>query len=172
MHGPGLICFLIVLLYSATLQANVQVEFFEDKPKDRFVISNTGNCNWRNLVVEIDLSQSAGGLIFDTSAAGAGVEVFQPFEVESGVIELLSADSVSDGDTGLVLKIPELLAGQSASFTIDVDDTLTRSERGKIRITGSEIQSGSISIRFDDMFEVQAVFDQDSKAAVLPPHCG
>ena len=76
---------IIAGISSAPVQADIVVNFVESAPKDRFVIENTGECEFENLVVEIDLSGSAGGLIFDTTATGAGVEVFQPFEVRGSV---------------------------------------------------------------------------------------
>ena len=48
----------------------------------------------QDLALEIDLTQSEGRLIFDTTATGAGVEVFQPFEVTHGNIALVSQDGV------------------------------------------------------------------------------
>ncbi|NEQ55361.1 MAG: hypothetical protein F6K11_35460, partial [Leptolyngbya sp. SIO3F4] len=112
--------------------AVVNVEFIESAPKDRFVITNMGSCTLTGLTLELDLSQSAGKLIFDTTATGAGVEVFQPFEVEAG--DIVPLGGVNDGDSKLALQIVSLAPGNRASFTIDVDDTLPRSELGQIRV--------------------------------------
>lgn len=90
----------------------VEIEFVESAPKDRFVIKNMGSCVLEELMIEFDLSQSAGMLIFDTTAAGAGVEVFQPFEVVEGDIVQLAVDGaddgVDDGDAALALNIANL----------------------------------------------------------------
>jgi len=96
--------------------------------------------------MNIDLTRSAGKLIFDTTASGAGVEVFQPFEVRSGEIELISGDKVVDGDRTLAVLIASLKSGESASFTIDVDDTMTNSELGMIRVSKSEISGSEVLV--------------------------
>ncbi len=160
----------LILLSIQLAQADVQVDFTESAPKDRFTIKNTGSCTLQDLTLIIDLSNSAGKLIFDTTASGAGVEVFQPFEVQEGDIQLISALAVNDGDTGLSLRIPKLLAGNTVSFTIDVDDTLPQSELGKIRVTGAEIAQSRLQVRAGKQAPVSALFGSDSKAiAVLKP---
>jgi len=65
------------LTFMASASANVEVRFVESAPKDRFVVKNLGNCDLRDLTLEVDLGSSQGQLIFDTTASGAGVEVFQ-----------------------------------------------------------------------------------------------
>ncbi len=131
------------------------------------MVINRGACPLGESTLELDLSASAGGLIFDTSATGAGVDVFQPFEVEAGDIVPL-ADSVNDGDSSLSLRIRSLEAGDRASFTIDVDDTLPSSELGQIRVAGSEI-SGAIAT-IASPTETTASFTEESLARV-PVRC-
>ena len=131
MTPPTLVA--VTLLTLCTIQsanANLQVNFIESAPKDSFVIKNIGNCNLANLTLEIDLNNSRGQLIFDTTATGAGVEVFQPFEVKTGQLTLISASSVDDGDKSLSVTVEELLPNASVSFTIDVDDTMPKSHLG------------------------------------------
>lgn len=165
------ILFFLLLLAGQTAQANVEVDFYESAPKDRFVIKNTGKCLLQDLTLEIDLTKSAGQLIFDTTATGAGVEVFQPFEVTKGNITLTSKASVKDGDTKLALSIPSLPSGKSVSFTIDVDDTLAVSELGKIRVTGSEIKNGMVRVNSTKQEPASALFGSDSKAIILQATC-
>lgn len=162
-----------------TTYANLQINFVESAPKDRFVIKNTGQCDLTNLTVEIDLSNSAGKLIFDTTATGAGVEVFQPFEVREGAIKLQSSDTVADGDKSLSVVIDELIADQSVSFTIDVDDTLPKSSLGQIRVAGSEMQGAQVRILTNDAlakestseFAMQAAFSADKIATITLDSC-
>ena len=85
--------FILAMFTGSAAQANVEIKFTESAPKDRFVIENTSKCDLNNMTLEIDLSQSAGRLIFDTTATGAGVEVFQPFEVTEGASLLTSPES-------------------------------------------------------------------------------
>ena len=149
----------------------VEIEFVESAPKDRFIITNAGACVLEELMVELDLSQSAGMLIFDTSAEGAGVEVFQPFEVEEGNIVQLATDSVNDGDTELALRNTDLSPGDMASFAIDVDDTLPKGELGQIRVTDSEISGATVGVTVGDSEMKLAEFDNGSLASVKLPVC-
>lgn len=153
------------------LHADIVVSFVESAPKDRFVVENRGACPFDDLIVEIDLSESAGRLIFDTTASGAGVEVFQPFEVAEGEVQLLSAAVVNDGDRVLTVKIQNLLPESTAVFTIDVDDQLPQSELGMIRVTGSEMENSLASITFWEEQLFTAVFNANSVAIVPSPAC-
>lgn len=162
---------LLVICFTKTAFANIEVTFIEGAPKDTFVIKNIGNCPLTNLTVKIDLSHSAGKLIFDTTATGAGVEVFQPFEVTNGSITLSSNNNVDDGDSSLILNIKNLAIKNLASFTIDVDDTLPISELGKIRVAGSEIKNGLVKIQSGNKTLGQGVFGSDSKATIFNKMC-
>ena len=162
-------CGLAVLL-AATAQANVDVHFSEGAPKDRFIISNSGECELKDLTVSFDLSTSQGKLIFDITGAGAGVEVFQPFETTEGSLSLAANSSVKDGDSKLSVQIKSLKPSKRASFTIDVDDTLTVSERGMIIVSGAEIKGGTVNIKIGNLKPATTVFGSDSKATV-PATC-
>ncbi len=161
----------VATLSLQSVYADIVVNFVESAPKDRFVITNNGNCEYSLLTMEIDLRNSAGRLIFDTTAAGAGVEVFQPFEVSQGQVRLLFADQVTDGDQMLSVEIKALLPNTSASFTIDLDDTLTESELGNIRISASEIMDGKVNVSYGTQPALSANFSSKSIAVVPAPEC-
>ena len=167
----SLFLFMPVLFIGQAAQANIEVTFVESAPKDRFVIKNTGKCLLQNLSLEIDLSKSAGRLIFDTTAIGAGVEVFQPFEVTEGSIAINPQRLLKDGDSKLSLLIEELASEKSASFTIDVDDTLPKSELGKIRVADSEIKNGLVEFSSTKSKTSSGIFGKDSKAIILLTPC-
>lgn len=157
-------------------QANIQVVFVESAPTDRFTIQNVGSCALRDLTVEIDLSLSAGKLIFDTVANGPGENVFQPFAVAESQSTLTLAHKVSDGDNRLSVVISSLQPEESASFTIDVDDTLSNSELRRTRISGSEIQQGLVivhgyHVRGHPLAPSQGSFDSQSTANITIPSC-
>ena len=157
------------LLLASIASADVKVRFVESAPKDRFVFENTGDCLLTDLQVRIDLANSAGRLIFDTTGTGAGVEVFQPFEVRSGQVALQG--QVRDGDTQLKITIAELASGERASFTIDVDDTLKNSALGNIRVAGSEIASGQVSLSADGEQTVTMPFSDKGTATIAMASC-
>ena len=158
------------LLLATSAQAGLEVVFTESAPKDRFTVTNTGDCALNNMNLEVDLSNSAGRLIFDTAKDGAGVEVFQPFEGGKGV-ELVSGDRVWDGDNRLSLSFKKLEAGARFSFTIDVDDSLPESELGKIRVADSEIQGAVIRLEATRIGKVSAEFGGESRAVIKAPLC-
>ncbi len=137
------------VIFHSTATATIKVQFIESAPKDSFVITNNSNAVLENITLTLDLSSSAGNLIFDTSASGAGVEVFQPFELSKGTINLSKGthqDGVEDGEQVLVLDIPALSPHDTVSFTIDVDDQLTQSALGQIRVTSGEMAGASVSL--------------------------
>lgn len=149
------------MLVAGPAVSGVTLAFVESAPKDRFIIQNTGDCASQATDVTIDLGPSAGKLIFDTTVTGAGVEVFQPFEVVAGGELLTSSITPLDGDSRVVLQFSTLPIGASFAFTIDVDDTLPASSLGQIRVAGSEI-AGAV-------FEVNgqtAVMDQTGRAEI------
>jgi hypothetical protein len=132
----------LLALTASQAFADVKVTFREGAPKDRFTIENTGNCPLGPLTVTIDLSGSAAGLVFDVTNRGAGVQVFQPFELVSGSANVIGNPSVRDGDNAVVLKLSALTKANPVAFTIDVDDT--KGSRA-ITVSGSEITGASFT---------------------------
>jgi len=160
----------ILLFLSGAVYSDITVSFIEGAPKDRFAIRNTGECPFKDLTLNVDLSSSTGNLIFDTTGSGAGVEVFQPFETDDG-IELVSSAMVQDGDKQLTIKVAELAPDTTVSFTIDVDDTLTNSELGQIRVGNSEIAGTQITVVSDNNPAATATIDNSSNTVVVMPDC-
>lgn len=162
---------LLICMTSASVFANVEIQFRDGAPKDKFTISNNSQCTLQDIQLNIDLTDSLGALIFDTTASGQGVEVYQPFEVTKGSITLASTNTVKDGDKQLPLFIQSIQANETASFTIDVDDTLTNSELGNIRVTSSEIANGTASLTLKGSETIKATFDNNGKAMVSIANC-
>lgn len=157
-----------MLLPTLNASANMQIKFVESAPKDWFAVTNTSDCNLSNIELTFDLTQSQGALIFDTTATGAGVEVYQPFSVRSGNLELVSGDNVADGDKTLTIMITDLKPAEVASFTIDVDDTLTKSELGNIRVSRSEIAGARVSLANSG---TTSVFDDSGATEMAVTQC-
>ncbi|MGR3636402.1 MAG: aggregation factor core [Shimia sp.] len=147
--------------------ADLSVRFVEGAPKDRFEIKNVGACALTASTIQLDLSTSRGALIFDVSNSGAGVEVFQPFEVVSGQDAFAEMPSVVDGQNAVDLKISKLNPGANIAFTIDVDDTLGARE---ITVTGSEIAGATVTQIGTDG-RTTAQFDSQARAQVADISC-
>ncbi|WP_415404596.1 aggregation factor core [Tateyamaria sp. SN3-11] len=120
--------------------ADLTVTFRDGAPKDRFTLSYDGACALSDLTVQIDLGTAPAGLIFDTTGAGAGVEVFQPLEWVTGVAR---TSAVTDGDTSLTLALDTLAPGETLAFTIDIDDTTSTRQ---ITVDGSEMAGATLRV--------------------------
>ncbi len=155
------------LAMSTPALADLQVQFDEGAPKDRFTISNVGDCALGATLVSIDLSGSPYGLIFDTTGSGAGVQVFQPFELTSGKSKLASIPTVKDGQNKITLDLLGLEPQESVSFTIDVDDTVNNRE---ITVADAEIVGAKIVAKTAGRTS-QAAFQKDAKATVKSVAC-
>lgn len=157
---------LLATLLATPAAADIAVRFTEGAPKDRFTISNASACATGAIEVEIDLSGSAAGLIFDTTGRGAGVEVFQPFELVSGSAQVTAVSEITDGDSRAVLSLSDLPAQGDVSFTIDVDDTLPSSSNGQIMISGGEIEGAVFRVSAGPGAPFSARFDTSGEATV------
>jgi hypothetical protein len=147
--------------------ADIGVRFIESAPKDRFEITNLAACDVVATDVVVDLGTAAGGLIFDVTGAGAGVEVFQPFDLVAGADALAAVPKVADGDTQVALSIRRLAPGKRIAFTIDVDDTV--SPRG-IMVSGSEIQGAVVRVNAAGT-TASGRFSRQAEAVVQTPPC-
>ena len=154
-------------LLASPSYADLQVRFDEGAPKDRFTISNIGGCALGATAVTIDLRGSPYGLIFDVTGRGAGVEVFQPFELSNGGRYLKAHSEVLDGDNQLTLELKSLAAGASISFTIDVDDTAKNRET---TVSDAEIAGAGVVVQ-TDLQTLTASFGQDAIATVAISSC-
>ncbi|MEM8917191.1 MAG: aggregation factor core, partial [Pseudomonadota bacterium] len=132
MQKSAFIILAMALLATAPpAAADLRVSFQESAPKDRFSIVNAGGCDLTDLTLTIDLTPSAGGLIFDTEPTGAGVEVYQPFEIVEGLEHVQSIDTAADGGRTVTILFSRLAPNAATRFTVDVDDTLTNSALGQ-----------------------------------------
>lgn len=155
------------IVFASPLSAEIQIEFKEGAPKDRFVISNLGDCDYKNVSMQVDLSNSAGKLIFDTTNQGAGVEVFQPFEIVSGQEWIIDTDTPSDGDQSFALEIAALPSGADLILSTDVDDTIAARE---ITVRGSEFNGSTAAVTIDGRTET-VEFGDTPIARLQPSNC-
>jgi hypothetical protein len=158
---------ILALLGATSAQADLTLRFTEGAPKDRFTLTNTGDCALPAGSITVDLGTAPAGLIFDVTNAGAGVQVFQPFEVVAGADRLTSQPKVADGDTAVTLPISGLAAGQSVAFTIDVDDTGGGRE---ITVSGSEIAGATLRATFGGATQ-SATVNNRAAASIAMPAC-
>lgn len=163
----ALLC-LAPLVVATTAHAEITATFIEGAPKDRFVLSSdSGVCADTPIDVTVDLNGSAGKLIFDTTETGAGVEVFQPFELVAGGDQVTGASSVTDGDKRLTLTLNGLPQGADVAFTIDVDDTIGARE---ITVTDAEIKGAVLRVKRGDQV-AEARFGADAIATLDMTSC-
>ena len=119
--------------------AGLTVNFQDGAPKDRFTLRYDGTCALGAEQVVIDLGTAPAGLIFDITASGAGVDVFQPLEWVQGTAE---TSAVTDGDTSLTIGLEGLAPGDVLAFTVDIDDTTSTRQ---ITVNGSEMVGATVT---------------------------
>ena len=142
-------------LFGTAAQSDILIEFVEASPNDRFVIHNISPCDLVGFALEIDLSRSEGGLVFDTNEDDRVIEVFQSYQLVSSSHKVALRREPIDGARRLMFDVEELDHGASVSITVDIDDTT--SEIGKI-VSGEEMV-GSIAsawigpAKFSDGFD-------------------
>jgi hypothetical protein len=159
--------FAVACMFGLPTVADVNVEFLEGAPKDKFILTNVGICDLTDLEVTLDLTGSTSGLIFDVTDGGPGVEVFQPFQVVSGQGLLAGTPNVADGDKSVTLLLKTFGQGQSVAFTIDVDDT---SGTREITVSKGEICGATVIIATSTE-KFFGSFDGYSKTIVSIPGC-
>lgn len=162
------LAFLAAALVTAqTGHADISVRFIEGAPTDRFVISSDSPCATGPASITLDLSGSAGALIFDVTSAGQGVEVFQPLSLVSGADHVRQISQITDGGTALSLDLNTLTAGTDVAFTLDLDDTIGARE---ITVSGAEIAGATVSLRASGTTQT-AAFDTSATATLKTPAC-
>ena len=152
---------LVLSLLATPAFADVTLKFVEGAPKDRFIVTNSG-CPLNDATLLIDLSTSPAGLIFDVTAQGAGVEVFQPVELVAGNATL---SQIADGDQQLFIALGDVATDAEYIITADLDDLQTDGALGQIRVAGSEIAGTSISLSTTSG-EITATFTDQATALI------
>ena len=159
---------------------HLEGRFVESAPRDSFVFSNQSNELWNIISIRIDMNESAGNLLFDTLDGGDGVEVYQPFEVSSrygasGEAKLSFIPTLADGDQDITLNFSQFPPESKFSFTIDVDDQLTESELGQIRVSGGEISGSVLSVTLDvpeaENVTLEGVYSSQSIVSISSSDC-
>jgi hypothetical protein len=146
--------------------ADVSARFVEGAPKDQFIFESS-SCPGAVARVAIDLSTASAGLIFDVTAAGAGVSVFQPVEVVRGSARL---GAITDGDQVLTLDAPDFSVAGQVWISADIDDSLTGGPSGQTIVRGSEIAGVTLRV-FVDGAESVGLFNDSGWAVAKTPAC-
>lgn len=157
---------LLYLLASAA-QADVSARFIEGAPTDRFEFTATSSCIEGPATLVLDLTGSAGKLIFDVTASGRGVEVFQPLTLTSGGGLVSQMSNIEDGGRQLALTLNAWPQGAPVAFTLDLDDTLGGRE---ITVSGAEIAGATLSFTQAERTS-RARFDKTARAQLPQTPC-
>lgn len=119
-----------------TAEPNVIVQFAESSP-DRFTIVNIGDCDLSHLIVEIDLNESDGGVVFSKPTS---------YSMLRGDISLFSTADYGDASSSLLVAVDTLSANDFASFTTDLNDSVEFEGRSGYRVSMEELQGGVVRI--------------------------
>lgn len=158
---------LALVVMASAASADLVATFDEGAPKDRFTITNDGACPLPAMTVVLDLASAPAGLIFDVTDSGAGVSVYQPFELVDGAEVMRGLPEVLDGDAAIALDLSGLGTGQSVAFTIDVDDT---GGSAPTIVSGSEIAGASLRAEIGGR-SLTAAFGPDAEARLGMAAC-
>ncbi len=120
-------------------------EFLEGAPRDRLVVRNLSAGEWTLARADWLLARSKGRVLFDTTASGAGVQVYQPFRIEKSEELLARQPEVTDGDQALTLEFKGFGPGRIFIFSIDVDDQLQANET---IVDGTEMKGAEMVFGF------------------------
>ncbi len=132
----------------ARCEAALTAKFTESAPRDRFSFVNTSSAAWSVKNITVELASAKGNLVFDTQRGGAGVEVFQPYRLESTSAEVADVQIPDDGGQTITIRFDKFPAGADYVFSIDIDDQLTDSSLGNIRVTGGELTGTTVMAEF------------------------
>jgi hypothetical protein len=158
----------VPLCVIATLAAaDVTIRFAEGAPTDRFTITTVDTCVEGAATITIDLAGSPAGLIFDTTASGAGVQVSQPFILVAGKEIVTRIPQLADGDRSVTLTLSKLVSHQPVAFTTDVDDTIGQRE---ITVSGAEIAGATVTLTSANG-SISATFGSDAVARLNTDGC-
>lgn len=163
----------LLVAAQSTCTVDVSFAFTESAPRDRFEFRNESSAGQSIQRLRLALARSAGRLFFDTVQGGAGVDVFQPFQVDSGDARLAADPAVKDGDDRLELVFERFEPGQRFQFSIDVDDRLGDSDMGPTRVSGREMEGAVLTVVVGPAGspgrELQARVDGANRARVQAP---
>ena len=82
---------------------------------------------------------------------------------------------VEDGADAINLNFEKFSSGESFTFSIDVDDQLTTSQLGQIRVTGGEMAQAKAVFLIENadgsQLKKEALFDDKNKAVLKSENC-
>ncbi len=162
--------FLAGLLAVGPAAAEVTARFVEGAPNDVFEIDNSGACDFGPLRLDIDLSGAPAGLLFDVTAGGPGVLVFQPLRLVAGAEQVTGLSELADGDRALALDLAGLPAGARIVISVDIDGTLANGPLGQTRVAGAEIAGATLRV-VSASSAASAAFDAGGVARVAVSGC-
>lgn len=164
-----------LFIASSTFAASciqIDARFIEGAPRDNFVIENKSKDALNIESALVSLKGSKGKLIFDTIDGGSGVEVFQQFRGEESSAMLATKPRLKDGADVLSLQFEHFKPSETYRFSLDVDDQLTNSELGQIRVSSSEMNGAKIDFVVSDpkgkKHKVSAIFGDNNRATLKP----
>ena len=153
---------------------DARVQFTEGSD-DTFLIENNSVIGLTLQQMAIDLSSTAGGVIFDTDYGGAGWSAYQPFNPLPSTATLRAASSGLDGYQQLSLVFDRFAPGDRFAFEIDLDDQLQGSEHGQTIVSGNEIAGGAVMGVFTDKhgqtYRATGYFDTEGQAILTQGAC-
>lgn len=155
---------------AAACEPRLGLRLAEGSPRDSLRLETESVADWRLVRLEIDLSASAGGLIFDSAAGGGGVAGYGDLEAESGAV-FAARPALADGGQTATLLFEPVAPGAVAWLSLDVDGAGGYSAT----ILSDEIRRAEARALFRNAsggeIETYGVFDDGGEALLIPAAC-
>ena len=150
-----------------------RVIYREDAPTDFLTIENASIGQWRLTALEIDLSPSAGRLVFDPLPGGGGAGSAAPMLWVSGV-QPAAPPAPLDGAKRATLSFGGVPPQERSVFSLDLDDTLPAGSL-PTRVALTEIEGAKIIAAFAGPngaeFTLEGAFGENGEAVLEPSAC-
>ena len=156
--------FCLALIAGPATAQEFQVQVTDGNPFDRLTLTNTG-CPLYDVKVQLNLTTSVAGVIFDTEAGAPGVGVTQPITVEKGSATL---SDVKDGGVFLVISANTLPTDESISIKMDIDDVDEAQPARQIVVQGAEIAGATVNLNATGI-ALHTRLDNSGRAVLMLP---
>ena len=158
----------LCLLASPAFGQDIDVQFQDGNPFDRFIAFNRG-CPIAAATLTVDFTTSRGGIVIDTVRGGPGTRDPMDARLTEGNATLVA---VTDGDQGFVVDVIRFPTISAITVVMDVDDTTSLFEDGQVFADGQELSGTTVALTLNDE-TVSTQLDTTGRGRLtIPPSAG
>jgi len=154
-----------LLLASPADAQDLDVQFQDGNPFDRFIVFNRG-CPLANATITLDFTTSKGGILIDTAYGGLGARDPMDVTLTEGNATLRE---VKDGDQIIRLDVATLPTVSAITVTMDVDDSVGLFEDARVYADGAEVDGTTVSITLNADIVTTTLDNTGQGKLIIPP---